>query len=95
MRRPGGRYLRRGFLVAAGLILCLAIAYIVLMGLSYDGKCGGFFPGLSGRRPCSLSEYMFGEVVAMSFVLGFAYWPVVLMLLIVPPLIGYLLDRKR
>jgi hypothetical protein len=38
---------------------------------------------------------MFGEVVAMTLILASEYWPVVLTLLILPPLIGYLLDRKR
>jgi hypothetical protein len=68
---------------------------MVRMALSYDGKCGGFFPGLSGRRQCSWSEYLFGEVVAIGLVLALSYWPVILTLMIVPPFIGHLLDRKR
>jgi hypothetical protein len=92
--RWNGRYFRRGVYVACAMILCLVIVCIVLMGLSYDGQCGGYFPGLSGRRPCSLSEYMFGDVVAISVIMASAYWPVVVTLLLLPPFIGYWFDRK-
>jgi hypothetical protein len=92
---PKRLHFRRGVYVACALILGLMAVYAVCMGLSYDGKCGGFFPGLSGRHACSLAEYMFGEVVAISLILASLYWPVVLLLLILPPLIGYILDRKR
>ena len=88
------RHFRRGVYVACTLILGLAIIFIVGMGFSYDGKCGGFFPGLSGRKACSLSAYMLGDVMAMSLIMVFAYWPVVLTLLILPPIVGYWLDRK-
>jgi hypothetical protein len=38
---------------------------------------------------------MFGDVVAISMILLSTFWPIVLILLIVPPFVGYLLDRRR
>ena len=87
-------YFLRGVLVAGAIAVCIAIASLVLMGSSYNGKCGGFFPG-SASRPCSLMEYMFGDVVAISLILFGTFWPLVLILLLVPPFVGYLLDRRR
>jgi hypothetical protein len=86
-------YFLRGVFVAGALAVCLAIVSLALMGSSYNGRCGGFFPG-SAPRPCSLMEYMFGDVVAISMILLDTFWPVVLILLIVPPFVGYLLDRR-
>jgi hypothetical protein len=81
--------------LTCGLLLCLAIAYSVEILISFDGKCGGFFPGTSTRRACSLWQYATGEMLAIAMVLAITYWPLVLMLLIFPSLIGYLLDRRQ
>jgi uncharacterized membrane protein YhaH (DUF805 family) len=89
------RYFLRGVVVAGILAVCIAAASLILMGSSYNGKCGGFFPGSSAPKPCSLMEYMFGDVVAISLILLGSFWPVLLVLLSVPPLVGYLLDRRR
>jgi hypothetical protein len=42
-----------------------------------------------------LMEYMFGDVVAISMILLSTFWPVVLIVLIAPPFVGYLLDCRR
>ena len=88
------RYLLRGVWVACGILLCIAIAFIVLMGFSFDGQCGGFFPGLSVRKPCSFWEYMSGDVLVIGMILGETFWPLVLALLALPPLVGYLVDLR-
>lgn len=95
MDRVRRRYCLRGAYIAGAIAICIAIVSLVLMGLSYNGRCGGFFPGSSAPRPCSFSEYMFGDVVAISMILLGTFWPIVLILLIVPPCVGYLLDRRR
>jgi hypothetical protein len=89
------RYLLRGVWVAAGILVCIAILFVVTTGFSYDGMCGGFFPGLSVRRPCSFVQYATGDMVAIAMVLFVSLWPLVLMLLVVPPFVGYLFDRRR
>jgi hypothetical protein len=89
------RYLLRGAWVACGILLCIAIVFVVLTGFSYDGKCGGFFPGLSVRKPCSFSEYMSGDMLVIAMILGATFWPLVLALLVLPPVVGYLFDRRR
>jgi hypothetical protein len=80
--------------IACGILLCVAIISVVSLGLAYDGKCGGYFPGLSVRRPCSLWEYVSGDMSAIAMVLVVAFWPLVLALLVLPPLVGYWFDRR-
>jgi hypothetical protein len=91
MRR---RYFLRGVYIACGAFVCIAIVLFVRIGLSYDGSCGGFLPALAGPRPCSFWEYVFGSLLLFAVLLGATYWPLVLALLIVPPFIGFLLDRR-
>ena len=80
--------------VAGGVLLCVAIVSVVNLGIAYDGKCGGFFPGLSARRSCSLWEYISGDMLVIGMILVAAFWPSVLAVLILPPFVGYLLDRR-
>ncbi len=84
--------LLRSVYIACGVILCLAMIFTLRMALSYDGKCGGFFPE-SVRRSCSLSQYLSGDVVAMAAVVVAAYWPALLILIILAVLAGYFLGR--
>lgn len=89
------RYFLRGVYIAGAIAICMGIVSLFLLGSSYNGKCGGFFPGSSAPRPCSFSEYMFGDAVAISMILLGTFWPMVLILLVAPPFVGYLLDRSR
>jgi hypothetical protein len=91
MRR---RYFLRGVYVTCGIVVCVAIAFLVQIGLSYDGKCGGFLPALAGPTPCSFWEYLFGNLLLFALLLGAAYWPLALAILFVPPFVGYLFDRR-
>jgi hypothetical protein len=70
------------------------IVFLVQIGFSYDGKCGGFLPALAGSRPCSLWEYVSGNALLFALMLGAAYWPLVIAALFLPPFVGYLLDRR-
>jgi hypothetical protein len=84
----------RGVYVACAILLLIALVSIANLALSYDGQCGGFFPGLSGRKPCSFLQYVSGDAVAIAMVLAVTFWPLLLALLIVPPFVGYLFDRR-
>ena len=88
------RYFLRGLYVAGGVLLCIAIVLLVQIGLSYDGKCGGFLPALAGPRPCSFWEYVVGNALLFALILGATHWPLVLAFLFLPPFVGYLLDRR-
>jgi len=91
MRR---RYFLCGVCVAFGTLLCIAIAFLVQIGFSYDGKCGGFLPWLAGPKPCSFWEYVSGNTLLYALILWDAYWPLVLALLSLPPFVGHLFDRR-
>jgi hypothetical protein len=88
------RYLLRGVYVALGIVLCIAIAFLVSVAFSYDGKCGGFFPGVSAPDPCSFWEYLSEDIALFAILLAVAYWPIALSVLLLPPLVGYWLDRR-
>jgi hypothetical protein len=88
------RHFLRGVYVACGIVLCIALAIILHTAVSYDGTCGGFLPALAGPRPCSLFKYVFGTTLLLALLLGATYWPVVLAVLLLPPFVGYLIDRR-
>ena len=90
MRR---RYFLRGVYVACGIFLLVAIVLLVRIGITYDGNCGGFLPALAGPRPCSLWEYVSGNLLLLALLLGATYWPLVAVLFL-PPFVGYLFDRR-
>jgi len=87
-------YFWRGVFIACAAVLCFAIVFVVWMGTSYDGKCGGFFPELSVRRPCSLWEYMSGDVFATALIAGVAYWPLLTALTILAVVVDYFIHRR-
>src|SRR5206468_3729550 len=83
-----------GVSVSCGSVLCVAVVSLVESSLSYRGECGGFIPSLAGARPCSLWDYASFDLM-LYVVLSVAYWPFVLGMLLLPPLVGDLLDRPR
>ena len=93
MRR---RYFLRGIGVTCGMLLCVALIYLVYLGFSYDGKCPVFFYTVSRSPPkaCTFWEYVSEDMHMMALLMGAAYWPFVLALLVLPPFVGYLLDRR-
>ena len=92
--RQERRYLLRGLYFALGIFLFVAMVFLARMGFSYDGRCGGFFPGLAAPRPCTLWEYLSGDVLVSALLLVVAYWPIALLVLLLPPLAGFLFDRR-
>ena len=88
-----GRYFLRGAYVGAGIVAFAGIAFLIGMAFSYDGRCGGFFPGSAARR-CSLAEYLSGDALAFALIMAEEFWPFLLGLLFLPPSIGYWVDRR-
>ena len=91
MRRPN---LLRGVYAACGIVLLIAIVFVASAVIGYDGLCGGFFPGLSSRKSCSLWGYLSGDMLVIAMILMITLWPLVLALLVLPPLVGYWFDRR-
>ena len=89
-----GKYFRRGINVGCGTVAALAVVWFIGMGFFYDGKCGGFIPEISAPMHCSFLEYEWADVLTVGMVLLVSYWPFVVAIFVVPPLIGYLLDRR-
>jgi hypothetical protein len=87
------RYFRRGVWVSCGIVLCIAVYYLVVMAVSYNGRCLGW-PGIGGGE-CSFWDYMSSMVILVFVGMTLGYWPVLLGIMVLPPLIGYLLDRRR
>lgn len=92
MTPPSRRHFRRGIAVTGGLALGLAMLALALLLASHDGRCGGYFPGLSAPRPCSRWDFVAADGPAIVLVLGADYWP---LLLALPPAIGRWRDRRR
>src|SRR5215510_6331757 len=88
------RYFWRAVYVSIGSVLCFAVISLVQSIMSYHGECGGLFPFLAGPKPCSFWDYASRDLMFSFAVLGVAYWPFVLGMLLLPPLVGYLLDRR-
>ena len=92
MRRPN---LLRGVYVSCGIVLCVALLVVGSAAFGYDGLCGGFFPGVSARTPCSIWGYISGDMLVIAMILTITFWPLMLALLVLPPLVGYLMDRRK
>ena len=91
MRRP---HLLRGLQVSCGILLCIVIVFVLAAAFGYDGLCGGFFPGLSVRKSCSLWGYMSGDMFVIALILMLTFWPLGVALLVLPPIVGYWFDRR-
>ncbi|MEO7728970.1 MAG: hypothetical protein ABIS45_17090 [Burkholderiales bacterium] len=89
------KYFKRGIYVAITIAICLALLYLVITGFAFDGKYGGFFPGVSAPRSCSFWHYMSGDVLAIAMIVAITGWPLMLAIVILPPAVGYWLDRRK
>jgi hypothetical protein len=92
---PALRHFRQGLYGALAILAFAAIAIIVQIALSYDGKCGGLIPALAGPKPCPFWEYMTAQVSFTALILALTYWPLIVALLVLPAAAGYLLDRQK
>jgi hypothetical protein len=89
---------RKGFrsgLLTSGSIILLILMVFVYIGLSsYDGYCISWDPP---RRPCTLGEYFpaYLFLMIMFWIFGRPVWTILIfILLLIPPLTGYILGRK-
>ena len=83
-----------------GIVVALAAPALGLIGftisyaLSYNGKCGGFLPWLAAAQPCTLGEYVAGNLSLLTLIVFREYWLAIVLLLALPVGIGYALDAR-
>ena len=78
--------------LAAPLLALTAVA--VLLAVAYDGKCGGFMPGLAPAKPCGFADYVFGNLTLLALIFWVEFWPIIIVVRALPVGVGYLLDRR-
>jgi hypothetical protein len=87
--------LKVGMFISLGILL-LTLLVVLWVGVrSYDGHCMSFEPP---RRPCTLLQFLIPYVLVLvlfSAVGKPMLTLVVLVAVIVPPIGGYLVDRRR
>jgi hypothetical protein len=88
------RYLLLGLWVAIAIPVLTVTAFTIKLIYFYDGKCGGFLPALAGPRPCTLLEYVGVNLALLLPVMLSEFWPLALLGIALPLLIGYVLDLR-
>jgi len=88
-------YLVRGAWLSVAIALCAIVALAVVLGISYDGTCGGFMQFLAAAKPCSFIDYVFTNLTLMALILGIKFWPAIIVVLASPMVVGYIRDRRR
>jgi hypothetical protein len=93
------KYTIRGLIVGL-LILFLGLAAIFVphtlnLVQRYNGQCGSFLPFLGSGRPCSLAEFLMSHLQFTAAIMVFYLWPIALLSLLLPALIGYIIGRKK
>ena len=95
----GFSYAKRGFLI--GFFLFLAgIVYILVRTISsYDGTCGIGILFFGSPQPCNYLEYLIWSFKLVFFleapIVVLTYWLTILLVLLVPALIGYVMDKSK
>lgn len=85
---------RWGVYVSCGIVLCIAVVEFVQIARAYDGTCGGLLTGPSGLHPCSFWDSMSFDLTFLVGIGGVVYGPILASVLLIPPLVGCLLDRR-
>jgi hypothetical protein len=94
MVRRNRHYMRRGLYVTCAIVLCVVLILLVRIGLAYDGICTSAIPEVAAPTPCSFWQYLSRNTILVGLILAAAYWPLLITIVLLPPLIGYLFDRR-
>jgi hypothetical protein len=86
------KYFLFGLFGPIAILAVASISIILDIAAGYNGKCGGFLPWLAGPKPCSFWEYVSGNSGAVFLIVWITYWPFLLALILLPPVIGLLVD---
>src|SRR5690348_12725814 len=83
-----------GWCVSCGIVLCIAVVLFVPIARTYHGTCGGFIPEISTPQPCSFEAHMSFYLYLTVGTEGVVYGPILVGVLLIPPLVGSMLDRR-
>ena len=90
------KYWQIGFLVGIAILLILFFYIVIIISGSYDGKCGiSLFPTLGSRYQCGFFEYLWQSLgFDLTLIALFGWW-IILLIVAVPTLIGFIIDKFR
>lgn len=88
-------YALRGLYVALAVLLCSTLVLLVRIGLAYDGMCTSAIPEVGTPTPCSFWQYLSRNAVLLCLILAATHWRVVLATVLLPPIVGYVIDRRN
>jgi hypothetical protein len=87
-----------GIVIAFAIPICFFGASILWSFYSYNGECGGYLPWLASAKPCSMKEYVAGNLWLLVAIVFDVYWPIAIAAMGLPIIIGlirYLIDRQN
>jgi len=91
------RYFLRGVMADVILLAVVSLYLLADIARSYKGRCGVFWFFGGEGHPCPRSEYVMEVAGFILFgILGNTEtWSLILFTLGIPPLLGYLIGRRR
>jgi hypothetical protein len=87
-------YFRLGLKIDAALVLLTILAIVAGSIFTYDGQCGSIIMEPT-HAPCNLFQYILTELFIFGMLGLFFLWWAVLIILLLPPLTGYFIGRRR
>ena len=90
----GASYAKKGFYIGLGVIVLMLGYFMVAPLFSYDGTCRslGLFFGSTGPWSCSFAEH-YRRSVDWTVILLLVFWWAPILILLVPTLIGFVIDK--
>ena len=94
MTKPA-KYLLIGLLIDFGIVVIAGLCFLGEIARNYNGRCGAFYFFGGEGHPCSLLEYMKQESAFLLIALVAEMWWLILPAFLLPPVIGYVIGRRR
>jgi hypothetical protein len=82
-------YYKKGILISIILLVVGWILLILIISLNYNGNCA--IP----KAKCSFVEYLIDSLYLFSLRTFFGLWWMTLLILLIPPLIGNIIDKNE
>ena len=92
---PRRRCLLWGLGASVGVPAASLAVAATYLAVSYNGICASWLPWVAAPSACTATHYVLGTLTIIVLVLGRTYWPMFILILGLPPVVGYYLDRRR